>query len=58
MSPVLAIAVWLKAYLQAERHARALPRVFVDYANLLDDWRREIARISKTLTMTTRCTRA
>jgi hypothetical protein len=41
--------LWLKYCLLAERHTRALPRAFVDYANLLDDWRREITRISKTL---------
>ena len=49
MSPELSSAVWLKANLLAERHTRAVPRVFVEYANLLDDWRRKIARISKTL---------
>ena len=48
-SPELASALWLKANLVAERHARALPRVFVEYANLLDDWRREIKRISTAL---------
>jgi hypothetical protein len=42
-------ALWLKANLLAERHTRALPRVFVEYANLLDDWRREITRISAAL---------
>lgn len=49
MSPELSSAVWLKACLLAERHSRAVPRVFVDYANLLEDWRREIARIAKAL---------
>ena len=49
MSPELSSAVWLKASLLAEKHTRALPRVFVEYANLLDDWRREIGRISKSL---------
>jgi hypothetical protein len=49
MSPELSSAVWLKACLLAERHTRAVPRVFVDYANFLDDWRREIKRISKAL---------
>jgi hypothetical protein len=48
-SPELSSALWLKYCLLAERHTRALPRVFVDYANLLDNWRREITRISKTL---------
>ncbi|MGO9549544.1 sulfotransferase family protein, partial [Mycobacterium sp.] len=48
-SPELSSALWLKYNLLAERHTRALPRVFVDYANLLDDWRREITRISAAL---------
>ncbi len=48
-SPELSSALWLKYCLLAERHTRTLPRVFVDYANLLDDWRREIERISKAL---------
>ena len=41
--------MWLKYNLLAERHTRGLPRVFVEYANLLDDWRREIKRISAAL---------
>lgn len=49
MSQQLSSAVWLKANLLAERHTRGVPRVFVDYANLLADWRREIARISRKL---------
>ena len=48
-SPELASALWLKYNLLAERHTRGLPRVFVDYANLLDDWRREIKRMSLAL---------
>jgi hypothetical protein len=48
-SPELASALWLKYNLLAERHTRALPRVFVEYANLLDDWRREVKRISAAL---------
>jgi hypothetical protein len=40
---------WLKFDLLAERDTRGLPRVFVDYANVVDDWRREIKRISATL---------
>nr|WP_281254411.1 sulfotransferase [Mycobacterium rhizamassiliense] len=42
-------AMWLKYTLLAERNTRGLPRVFVEYANLLDDWRRETKRISATL---------
>ncbi len=41
--------MWLKYNLLAERNTRALPRVFVDYANLLEDWRREVKRISAAL---------
>ncbi len=49
VSPALASALWLKANLLAERDTRGLPRVFVDYANLVDNWRREIKRISAAL---------
>jgi hypothetical protein len=49
ISPELANATWLKYTLLAERYTRGLPRVFVDNANLLDDWRREIKRISTAL---------
>lgn len=48
-SPEFSSALWLKYNLLAERDTRALPRVFVEYANLLDNWRREIARISAEL---------
>ena len=48
-SPELASALWLKYNLLAERYTRALPRVFVEYPNLLDDWRREVKRISAAL---------
>ncbi|MGV0742793.1 sulfotransferase family protein [Mycolicibacterium sp. XJ870] len=48
-SPQLSSAVWLKANLLAERDTRDSPRVFVEYANLLDDWRREVKRISVAL---------
>jgi hypothetical protein len=48
-SPEFASALWLKYSLLSERHTRGLPRVFVDYANLLGDWRPEISRISAAL---------
>jgi hypothetical protein len=48
-SPELSSALWLKYSLLAERHTRGLPRVFVEYPNLLDDWRREVKRISAAL---------
>ena len=47
--PELASALWLKFNLLAERDTRGLPRVFVDYANFLADWRQEIKRISVAL---------
>ncbi|WP_082948112.1 sulfotransferase family protein [Mycobacterium sp. 852014-52450_SCH5900713] len=45
----LSSALWLKYNLLAERDTRGIPRVFVEYAGLLDDWRREIKRISTAL---------
>ncbi|MCV7242909.1 sulfotransferase [Mycobacterium mantenii] len=42
-------AMWLKYNLLAERNTRGMPRVFVEYANLLQDWRREVKRISAAL---------
>lgn len=45
VSPALGSALWLKCNILAERNTRGVPRVFVDYANLLDDWRREMKRI-------------
>jgi hypothetical protein len=42
----LGSAVWLKYSLLSEKVTRDLPRVFVDYVSLLDDWRREVKRIS------------
>lgn len=42
-------ALWLKYSLLAERYTRGVPRVFVDYADFLDDWPREIKRIATTL---------
>lgn len=48
-SPELAAALWLKYNLLAERATRALPRVFVEYFNLLEDWPLEVGRISSAL---------
>ncbi|MGO4442447.1 sulfotransferase family protein [Mycobacterium sp. 2YAF39] len=45
----LASALWLKYNLLAERLTRDIPRVFVDYSNLLEDWRRETKRTSAAL---------
>lgn len=49
VSPALASVLWLKCNVLAERNTRSVPRVFVDYANLLDDWRREMKRITTPL---------
>jgi hypothetical protein len=49
VSAELANVLWLKYNFLAERSSRRLPRVFVEYPNLLGDWRKEIARISKHL---------
>jgi hypothetical protein len=48
-SPELSSALWLKYNLLAERHTRGLPRLFVEYPNLLDNWRLEVKRISAAL---------
>lgn len=48
-SPQLSCALWLKYNLLAERATRGIPRVFVEYVNVLDDWRREMNRISRAL---------
>ncbi|AQT82639.1 sulfotransferase family protein [Mycolicibacterium litorale] len=48
-SPELTCAWWLKYSLLAERETRGVPRVFVEYTNLLEDWRREMKRISAAL---------
>lgn len=49
VSRELSAALWLKYSLLAERYTRGLPRVFVDYADFLDNWRREVKRIATTL---------
>ena len=47
--PEIASALWLKFSLLAERHTRGVPRSFVEYGNLLDDWRHEMKRVSEAL---------
>ena len=49
VKPELAAALWLKNSLLAERYTRGLPRVFVEYSYLLEDWPREVKRISTAL---------
>lgn len=48
-SPEFSSALWLKFNLLAEAHTRDVPRVFVGYTNLLEDWRTEMKRISVAL---------
>lgn len=48
-SAELSSALWLKYNLLAERDTRGVPRVFVEYRNLLDNWRREVKRVSAAL---------
>jgi hypothetical protein len=45
-SPELTCSWWLKYSLLAERDTRDVPRVFVEYSNLLADWRLEVKRIA------------
>jgi hypothetical protein len=49
VKPELAATLWLKNSLLAERYTRGLPRVFVEYSYLLEDWRREVKGISTAL---------
>lgn len=49
VTPELAAALWLKNSLLAERYTRGLPRVFLEYSYLLEDWRREVKRIATAL---------
>ncbi len=47
----LSLALWLKYNLVAERASRSLPRVFVSYPALLEDWRGQIGRIGAALSL-------
>ena len=38
----LSSVLWLKYNLLAERGSREFPRVFVEYSNMLHDWRRRL----------------
>ena len=51
LSIELASTLYVKYNLLAERVSRIFPRVFVGYANLLENWRREIGRVSASLTL-------
>lgn len=47
----LSNACWVKLNLLAERHSRALPRVFIEYSSLMTDWRVELARVASALSV-------
>jgi hypothetical protein len=47
----LIYAAWIKENLLAERLSRGSPRVVVEYANLLADWRTEVARVARELSI-------
>jgi hypothetical protein len=48
-SPEFGAALCPKYSLLVERNTRGVPRVFVEYANLMDDWRHEMKLISTVL---------
>lgn len=49
----LATILWLKYNLLAERYSRHLPRVFVEYSKLLEDWRSQLSRIERVIPIRT-----
>jgi hypothetical protein len=51
LSAELSNVLWLKYNLLAERRSRHLSRVFVEYSELLNNWRRQIGRISEALSI-------
>ncbi|MGE2721054.1 sulfotransferase family protein [Mycolicibacterium celeriflavum] len=52
VEPELAAALYLKNSLLAERYTRGTPRAFVEYSYVLEDWRREVEKISAALDLT------
>lgn len=51
LSPKISASLWLKSTLLAERATRMLPRVIVDYKNLMHDWFIEIDRVKSALSL-------
>jgi hypothetical protein len=45
-APSRSLLLWLRYVLDAERHTRHLPRLALDYAALLNDWRSALAGLS------------
>ncbi len=50
-SPELASVLWLKYNLISERQTRKFPRIIVEYKNLLRDWRAQLMKISRALSL-------
>lgn len=44
-------AAWLKSNLLAERYSRELPRVVVDFGKLMTNWRTQVSRIARVLSV-------
>lgn len=51
MSMELGNAYWIRRNLLAERHSRNFPRVFVEHASFMQDWRTQVSRVSKALSI-------
>jgi len=47
-SPAKSYLIWLRYVLDAERHTRSQPRTFIDFASVVDDPHRAVARICNT----------
>lgn len=45
----LSNALWLKYNYLSEQRSRELPRVLVEYPNLIADWKREVRRVARAL---------
>ena len=51
MSLRKALSIWLRHFLEAEHDTRDIPRSFVSYEDLLDDWRAVVDRINRDLAL-------
>ena len=49
MPIAVGLLLWLRHVLEAERDSRSLPRIVVDYDDIVADWRQVVDRITKTL---------
>jgi hypothetical protein len=44
-----ALVVWMRYMLSAERDTRAMPRCFIHYDHLMEDWRSAVGKVSEAL---------